>query len=86
MPKKITKYQAIDGSEHDTFQAAHDHEITLGLIKNVRVAVVETIQGYRDDRQRPVYNLDQASAYALADMLVMTDLLSKVNVIAKGRL
>lgn len=86
MPKKITKYQAIDGSEHETFQKAHDHEITLALIKNVRGAVADCINSYRDEKLRPIYNISQDQAFAFADMLVMTDLLMTVNTLAKGAL
>lgn len=85
MPQRIIKYKTIDGIEHDGWDAAYTHEQGLKLVQDVSKAIVDNINGYRDDKQRRIYNPEPTSVNAMADMLVNTELLSIVNKIVKGK-
>lgn len=86
MPTRITKYKTVDGLEHETWDAAYAHEQALKLVRDVNTAIIEHINGYKDDQQRRVYNPDPVSIHAFADMIVTTDLLAILNRITKGKI
>lgn len=86
MVVKVTKYKALDGSEHPTYQAAYDHEVQLKLVQDVRQAVIGVVTNTTDASNRRVYSIDPQQAAVLADLLVMTDLLSQVNIICRGKI
>lgn len=86
MPTKITKYKAVDGSEHESWDSAYNHEQTLKVVQDVRGLIVDTVNNTKDDQGRRVYRVDLENAMAFADILVSTDLLHKAQtIISKKR-
>lgn len=83
MVQKVHRYRTLDGKEFASHEEAFVHEKGLRLISDVRDVIVDVINTTLDPQSRRVYNIDPSHASALADMLVTTDLRTRLKPLLK---
>jgi hypothetical protein len=83
MVQKVSRYRTLDGKEFVAYDDAVTHERGLKLVSDVRDTIIDTMNSVVDGQNRKVYNVDLNQASTLADMLVMTDLYSRLKPMLK---